>query len=112
MGELTPTDPQGTTLGVTIGALINPHYFDGPLHYRAGRKMVPYGGGTRDDRLREFHEMNPTPVVALREGAMLRIEGRRARLVGSAGGRVFLRGRPARDVRPGADLSRWLGARP
>jgi dipeptidase E len=87
---------------------INPHYFDGPLHYRDGRRVIPYGGETRDDRLREFHEENATPVLGLREGAMLRIEGRRARLVGTAGGRLLLCGRKPRDLRPGADLPRML----
>ena len=87
---------------------INPHYFGGALHYRAGRRLIPYAGETRDDRIREFHEMNATPVLALREGEILRIEGRRARLVGVGGGRLFLRGRKPRDVRPGADLSRLL----
>jgi len=87
---------------------INPHYFEGALHYRAGRRLIPYAGETRDDRIREFHEMNATPVLAMREGEILRIEGRRARLVGVGGGRLFLRGRKPRDIRPSADLSRLL----
>ena len=87
---------------------INPHYFEGALHYRAGGRLIPYAGETRDDRIREFHEMNATPVLALREGEILRVEGRRARLVGIDGGRLFLRGHKPRDLRPGANLSRLL----
>jgi dipeptidase E len=87
---------------------VNPHYVDGVAHYRTRRGLVPYAGETRDDRLREFHEMNDTPVLALREGEILRIDGRRAKLVGVGGGRLFLRGRKPRDLRAGADLSRLL----
>ena len=87
---------------------INPHYFDGAVHYRRRGRLIPYGGETRDDRLREFHEMNATPVLALREGEILRIEGPRARLVGVDGARLFLRGQKPRDLRPGADVTRLL----
>jgi len=87
---------------------INAHYFAGPIHYRVGRRLIPYAGETRDDRIREFHEMNAIPVVALHEGAILRIEDGRARLLGPRGGRIFRRGRRPRDVSPGADLSRLL----
>ncbi len=65
---------------------INPHYVDpepGSTHM----------GETREERIREFHEENDTPVVGLREGAWLEIDGLRVALEGSAGARVFQRGR-------------------
>jgi dipeptidase E len=64
---------------------INPHYLDpepGSMHM----------GETRETRIREFHEENETPVVGLREGAILRVEGRSVLLKGEAGARVFRRG--------------------
>lgn len=87
---------------------INAHYFDGPVKYRLRGRFVPYAGETRDDRIREFHEMNKHVVVALREGAILTIDGRRARLVGPMGGKLLQRGRKPTVLRPGADLSGLL----
>jgi dipeptidase E len=85
---------------------VNPHYVEGPAHHRlpSGR-LQRYGGETRDDRLREFHEENERPVLALREGAILRVEGGRARLLPANGARLFLRGKPPRDLRPGTDVT-------
>ena len=76
---------------------INPHYLDpnpGSTHQAE----------TREERIREFHEVNDPVVVGLREGAMLRIEGSHAVLKGSAGARVFARGRSPVDYAPEASL--------
>ncbi len=57
---------------------LNPHFIDpapGSLHM----------GETRETRIREFHEMSDDVVVALREGAMLRVEGDATRLLGIDG---------------------------
>ena len=64
---------------------INPHYIDPD-------PASTHMGETRDTRLGEFHEENETPVVALREGALLDIEGQRVTVGGTAGGKLFLRG--------------------
>lgn len=80
---------------------INPHYLDpapGSLHM----------GETREERLRQFHEENDAPVVGLREGAMLRVEGRRVLLRGIAGARIFRRGRDPVEESPGASLEELL----
>ena len=96
---------------------INAHYFSGPFYLRDERgDLVPYAGETRDDRLREFHEMNDRPVLGLWEGAILRIEGDVASagtchvtLHGPAGARWFRRGLEPLDFHPGAsNLSSWL----
>lgn len=76
---------------------INPHYLDpspGSTHM----------GETRETRIREFHEENEAPVVGLREGSMLRVEGDSLLLKGRAAARVFRRGRDPVEVAPVADL--------
>lgn len=54
---------------------INPHYTPSKTYYYVGDQLLPYGGESRDDRLREFFEMNDTPVLAMAEGGILRVEG-------------------------------------
>jgi dipeptidase E len=80
---------------------INPHYFDVD-------RSAAYMGETREERLREFHEENSTPVVALREGAWARVEGDSARLGGRRGARVFRRGQPPEERDPGSSLDDLL----
>ncbi len=86
---------------------VNPHYFSGPIHIATPGGFVPYGGETRDDRLREFHEWNRTPVVAPWEGGWLVQEDGPTR-VGGAPARLFRRGQPALDLEPGATLEPHL----
>jgi dipeptidase E len=88
---------------------INPHYFHGDTFVKRGEKMIEHHGETRDDRLREFHEMNNTPVVGLWENGILRIEKGQIRLSG-AQARVFRKGLPSVEVEPGADLAPLLTA--
>ena len=76
---------------------INPHYIEPD-------PASTHQGETRDDRIREFHEVNDPVVVGLREGSMLWIEGSRATLKGRTGARIFIRGRDPREVAPGATL--------
>jgi dipeptidase E len=64
-------------------------------------------GETRDDRLREFHEMNDTPVVGLWEAGLLRVEGAAVELLGTPA-RLFLKGQAPRDVEPGTRLDELL----
>lgn len=79
---------------------LNPHYLDpdpGSTHM----------GETREERIAQFHEENDPPVVGLREGAMLSIEGERMTLEGDSGARIFLKSQPAREYVRGARLD-WL----
>jgi dipeptidase E len=87
---------------------INPHYVPGAIYTRELEWYVRYGGETRDDRLREYHEENHLAVVALREGAILRVEDGKATLEGPGGARLFRRGKPTEDLAPGSDLSPLL----
>jgi len=80
---------------------INPHYVDpvpGSTHM----------GETRETRIREFHEENETPVVGLREGAILRVEGDSILLKGMAGARIFRRGQDPVEAGPVAELGPTL----
>jgi dipeptidase E len=86
---------------------INPHYLDPD-------PSSTHMGETREERLRQFHEENETPVVGLREGAWIRLEdGRetgRARLGGENGARIFRRGREPEERRTGDSLDDLLQA--
>ena len=92
--------PSFTALGL-VSFQINPHYLDPEPGSR-------HMGETREERLRQFHEENDTPVVGLREGAMLRVEGGRVVLKGVAGARIFRRGQDPVEVHPGAALDGLL----
>ncbi len=88
---------------------LNPHYFLGQSFVKQGDAFVEHFGETRDERIREFHEENETPVVGLWEAGLLRCEGGRVEL-SVAGARVFRKGRPPVDVEPGTELSELLAA--
>jgi dipeptidase E len=76
---------------------INPHYIDAD-------PTSTHKGETREERLREFHEENTTPVVGLREGSMLRVEDDVVMVVGSVSARVFRRGEEPVEVETGSRL--------
>jgi dipeptidase E len=83
---------------------INPHYLDAD-------PTSTHMGETREQRLREFHEENEAPVVGLREGAWMRIEGDRANLGGVQGGRgarIFRRGEEPEERGTGESLDDLL----
>jgi dipeptidase E len=61
---------------------LNPHYTE--------RSLSRHGGETRDQRIAEFLTLNPgVPVLGLREGSLLRLEGRRLELRPGRGARLF-----------------------
>ena len=76
---------------------INPHYLDPDPNSK-------HMGETREERIRQFLEENDTPVVGLREGAMLRIENGETILRGSTGARIFRKGLEPLEILPGAQL--------
>ena len=80
---------------------INPHYLDPDPSSR-------HMGETRETRLLQFLEENETPVVGLREGAMIRIEKGEMTLKGSTGARIFRKGLDPVEVSPGAKLNDLL----
>jgi len=94
--------PSLNALGL-VGIQINAHYYTGTNFVKHGGQFVEHFGETRDDRIREFHEENETPVLGLWEGGMLRIEAGRTRLLGSAA-RLFLKDTAPQDVLPDTAL--------
>lgn len=112
--------PCFTALGL-VPFQINAHYYTGnnwvespgvkhseprgSEHLTPGHpaQLVEHFGETRDDRLREFHEMNDTPIVGLWEAGVLLCDGSKATLC-DAPARVFRKGQPLVDVEPGSDL--------
>lgn len=100
--DMPIVEPPGFDALGLVGFQINPHYLDpdpGSTHK----------GETREQRIREYHEENELPVVGLREGAMLRVEGEAVELLGTSGARIFRRGRPPEERRPPARLDGDLG---
>jgi dipeptidase E len=80
---------------------INPHYVDPDPSSR-------HMGETREDRIREFHEANPSVVIGLREGSWLRVEGGRGWIEGAAAARVFRRGEAPQERPSGSAIDDLL----
>jgi dipeptidase E len=92
--------PSFDALGL-VSFQINPHYLDAD-------PTSTHKGETREERITQFLEENETPVVGLREGAMLRIEKGKTLLKGSTGARIFRRGREPFETLPGDYLDDLL----
>ena len=76
---------------------INAHYLD-PL------KGSKHMGETRETRIKEFHVFNKTPVLGLREGSWISIEGDKISLKGKHTARLFNKNKEAVEVASGAIL--------
>ncbi|MHB0972239.1 MAG: dipeptidase PepE [Thermoanaerobaculia bacterium] len=81
---------------------INPHFIDADPN-------STHMGETRETRIREFHEMNSSPVVGLREGSWLRVEGPKIVVGGSRGARIFRRGEEPVEVKTGDEIQGLVG---
>ncbi|MDP9194458.1 MAG: dipeptidase PepE [Acidobacteriota bacterium] len=77
---------------------INPHYLDPD-------PTSTHKGETRQERIREFHEENDTPVVGLREGSMLAVRNGVVTLIGAKPARIFRRGQEPVEVETGSVIS-------
>lgn len=86
---------------------VNPHYFHGTTFLEEGDAFKEHFSETRDERIREFHEMNDTPVIGLWEGGLLRVENGGVILIGAAA-RLFRRGQEPVDMEIGACLDSLL----
>jgi len=95
--DMPIVEPPSLTALRLVPFQINPHYADADPNSTLMAE-------TREERLLQFLEENETPVVALREGAMLRVEHGRVTLKGVAGARIFRRGESPGELSPGSHL--------
>jgi len=92
----------------TFGALelvpfqISPHYLDPD-------PSSSHMGETQEERILQYIEENDRRVVGLREGSMLSVDGNTMTLKGAAAARLFEKGMPPVEHRPGASLDHLLG---
>ena len=92
--------PSFNALGL-VSFQINPHYLDPDPNSK-------HKGETREARIIQFLEENDTPVVGLREGAILRVENGEITLRGSTGARIFRRGFEPVEILPGAKVDQYI----
>ncbi len=97
--DMPIVDPAGLDALARVPFQVNPHYLDPD-------PTSTHQGETREERILEFHEMNPEPVVGLREGAWLHRTGDVVTLDGNTA-RLFRQGREPLELAPGTDVS-WL----
>ncbi len=94
-------DPLGFDTLNLVPFQINPHYLDANPDGHAGE--------TREQRIEEFLEVNPTTyVLGLREGTMLKIENQKMELIGKKSLRIFKKGTEAKELNASDDLSYLL----
>src|SRR6266481_4849238 len=81
---------------------ISPHFQDPDPNSR-------HMGETQEERILQFLEENETPVVGIREGAWLIVEGCSVMLKGLSGARIFRRGQPPVEALPISQISELVG---
>lgn len=77
---------------------INPHYLD-------PNSSSTHMGETRETRIQEFHNFNTQPVIGLREGSWLQVNGNSIILKGPLTARIFEYHKKAYEIEPGTELS-------
>ena len=77
---------------------INPHYLDPDATSK-------HMGETRETRIQEFHAFNSQPVIGLREGSWLEVNGDSIILEGELDARIFEYNKAPYEVKTGTDLS-------
>ena len=77
---------------------LNPHYLDPD-------PTSTHMGETRETRINEFHTINKTPVLGLREGSWLNMKGNKIELKGELNAILFQRGKVPKELAPETDLS-------
>ncbi len=91
--------PSFKTLGL-IPFNLNPHYLDADLQSK-------HMGETRETRIKEFHAFNHAPVLGLREGSWLEVNGSTILLKGNLTARLFRQNQTPEELESESDLS-WI----
>ena len=89
--------PTYKTLGF-VPFNINPHYLDPDTSSK-------HMGETREMRIKEFHKFNTQPVIGLREGSWLHVNGDSILLKGTLTARIFKHNQAPYEVNPDAELN-------
>jgi len=89
--------PSFNALGF-INFNLNPHYLDPDT-------SSTHMGETRETRINEFHTLNDTPVLGLREGSWLFVDSQKVLLKGTLNARLFQKNKPAVELPPETDFS-------
>ncbi len=95
--------PSFKTLG-WIPFNINAHYLDSDPN-------STHKGETRETRIKEYHKFNATPVVGLREGSWLHVNGNTITLKGELDARVFEADKKPYEVKTNHDFSNLIAER-
>ena len=85
----------------TLGAIpfnLNPHYLD-------PEPQSTHMGETRETRIKEFHAFNSTPVLGLREGSWLEVQGNDIVLKGALTARLFLQNKIPQEIESDTNLN-------
>lgn len=85
----------------TLGFLpfnLNPHYLDADLQSK-------HMGETRETRIKEFHAFNEIPVLGLREGSWLEVNGETITLKGNLTARWFTADNNPVELETGTNLN-------
>lgn len=92
--------PSFSALGL-VPFNINPHYLDPDT-------KSTHMGETRATRIKEFHHYNTPPVIGLREGSWLEVNGKTITLKGKLSARIFEHNKKPYEVKNGANLNSIL----
>lgn len=88
--------PSFKTLGL-VPFNINPHYLD-------PNPNSTHMGETRETRIKEFHAFNTQPVIGLREGSWIEVNGENVTLKGNLEARIFEYGKEPYEIPTNSDL--------
>ncbi|GFD83813.1 dipeptidase E [Tenacibaculum sp. KUL118] len=92
--------PSFKTLGF-IPFNINAHYLD-------PNPDSTHMGETRETRIKEYHVFNETPVLGLREGSWLEVNGDSIILRGTYTARLFKQGKEAEELDTNTEVSQYF----